>query len=534
MNAEVLEAAATGPVAIYGATVPYCALVAAQLAERDAGLVVMVVPDESTARQIAGDLALFLPAQSPGDPAAPPRALRVSAIDIHPYSDLSPDRAALLSRITSLYRLAEGKALLSRVVVCSASSLHRLAIPPDELLALTHRLVKGQELDRDGTAEMLIRAGYARVSVVEDPGTFAVRGGVIDVYPPLYAFPARVELFGDEIETIRSFDPQTQRTLRELGEIYLHPARDTVATRRADVRIRILAAADQAVHPSAATRQLLEAVERGDEFVGIDTLTPAFHAQMVPLSDYFTPHRPRYFTIDTDGVLRAAAEEREQAEKRYEERLADHRIAFPPHDHYASLAELERLLTTTPNRVEARRLELHQPELNGTTAIRTLRVAVDDNHNVRAELERARRQKADELIRPLVDALERWRHNGWKVAIACDSSSRRERLLALLAEYGEPAQLCDLDPLRCEELVTGGPVALVRGNLSAGFALPAERRRDFRRATSRQRAPTRSRPARARGTARLSNRFLAAGSGRLPRAPSARRRPLPGTNQATA
>ena len=85
--------------------------------------------------------------------------------------------------------------------------------------------------------------------VVEDPGTFAVRGGVIDVFVPLYRFPLRVELFGDLVESIRFFDPETQRTMRAVDEIYLHPVRETVLTRGNRLRERLLEAGDLAAAP---------------------------------------------------------------------------------------------------------------------------------------------------------------------------------------------------------------------------------------------------------------------------------------------
>ena len=91
---------------------------------------------------------------------------------------------------------------------------------------------------------VLVAAGWARTPVVDEPGTFAVRGGVIDVFPPLYRFPARLELYGDLVESIRFFDPQSQRTMRAVDELYLHPVRETVLTVGADPRAKILDAAD--------------------------------------------------------------------------------------------------------------------------------------------------------------------------------------------------------------------------------------------------------------------------------------------------
>src|SRR3954467_6919644 len=84
------------------------------------------------------------------------------------------------------------------------------------------------EQDRDELALKGVASGYARVPLVEDPGTFAVRGGVFDVWSPIDAQPARLEVFGDFVEKIRYFDPATQRSTREVTEISLCPAREIV------------------------------------------------------------------------------------------------------------------------------------------------------------------------------------------------------------------------------------------------------------------------------------------------------------------
>src|SRR5204862_2098018 len=137
-----------------------------------------------------------------------------------------------------------------------------------------------QLIDRDRSLRILARGGYSRAPVVEDPGTFAVRGGVIDIFVPLYRFPVRVELLGDVVESLRFFDPETQRTLRTIDEVYLHPVRETVPTRGSRLRQRILEAADHAVCPSAKTRAVLDQIDAGEDFFGIEALAPAFHERM--------------------------------------------------------------------------------------------------------------------------------------------------------------------------------------------------------------------------------------------------------------
>jgi transcription-repair coupling factor (superfamily II helicase) len=478
---DLMAAAAAGPVVAYGLSAAAAAYAGARLLDRDPGVrLVVVVADESRAQDVAHDLRLFVPLPAgavAGDPTTPPRADCIAAPGTSPYAEVSPDRGALFSRMTSLYRLARGGSIAPRAVVVSATSLVRRVIAPAELITLSFELERGQSIDRDATVGALLAAGFLRAPVVEDPGTFAVRGGVIDLFPPVYGLPVRLELFGDELESIRAFDPSSQRTLRPLDRIVIHPVRETIATRGADVRGRVLAAADAAAHPSAATRRLLEQIESGEEMVGIETLAPAFHAGMVPLADYLAHGaETHWLVIDPDAIVRAAAEEVEEAERRHHERLADHRISFAPDEFFVLPDELAAQLTAPARLVEVRSLEIHRGESDaGTDGAATLHFAQEAGGALRHELERARRQKAPELMRPLVAVLAQWREAGWRTAITCDSAGRSERLAGLLAEYGLPAAPVDLDPFRFEALAPGAPVALVRGRLSAGFTLPVDR-----------------------------------------------------------
>ncbi len=198
-----------------------------------------------------------------------------------------------------------------------------------------------------------MRGGYARLPVVEDPGTFAVRGGVIDVFVPLYRFPVRIELFGDQVESIRFFDPETQRTMRAVDEIYVHPVRETVRTRGHRLRDRILEAADLAEHPSSKTRAMLEQIDKGEDFFGIEALTPAFHERMASIFEYL-PAGALVFVDEPDACIEALEASSTRARESYRTRLGEHRLAFPPEDFYLSTDEL-RALFDRGQRVEAHR-----------------------------------------------------------------------------------------------------------------------------------------------------------------------------------
>ncbi len=298
---------------------------------------VVVVPDETQALALARDLTFYLPSAGGDDPGTPPRVLHLPAVETSPYAELSPDRRAIMRRLATLFRLSQGFA--GQVLVCSAAAMCRRVIPRAELGKLADIFLPEQEIRREELLDLLGRAGYGRAEVVEDPGTYAVRGGVIDLFVPLYRYPARIELFGDLVESIRFFDPTTQRTMRPLAELYVHPVRETIRTTGADPRARILHAADAVDYPSSKTRSLLEQVERGEDFFGAEALAPAFHARMASLAEYL-PQGARMVLLDRGAILEAATRELEDARERFEMRRAEHRIALEPAEHFLAQDEL--------------------------------------------------------------------------------------------------------------------------------------------------------------------------------------------------
>src|SRR5207253_2649496 len=112
-------------------------------------------------------------------------------------------------------------------------------IVPAELVSRGRTVKTGDTLDREALIALLVAAGWTRTPVVDEPGTFAVRGGVLDVYAPLAPHPVRIELFGDEVESLRTFDAESQRTLRPIELVHLHPVRETINTGARDVRQRL-------------------------------------------------------------------------------------------------------------------------------------------------------------------------------------------------------------------------------------------------------------------------------------------------------
>ena len=140
-----------------------------------------------------------------------------------PYDPLSPHPDLVSDRLSALWLASAGK--VDVLVTPAATAMQRLC-PPSYLNAHTFLLKEKDKLDADKLRSRLTQAGYSAVNQVLSPGEFAVRGGIIDLFPMGAAQPYRIDLFDDEIESIRTFDPDTQRTVYKVAEIRLLPARE--------------------------------------------------------------------------------------------------------------------------------------------------------------------------------------------------------------------------------------------------------------------------------------------------------------------
>src|SRR5881392_3199834 len=185
------------------------------LVEQSARTVALVAPSEDRARRWRAELAGWL---------GEDRVLAFPERETMPFEASAPSGTAVHQRLLTLWRLATAQAPVA--VVTSLRALLEHTIPPDELARRGRTLRQGDRVSWQETAAWLFDLGYEPVTEVSEPGTFSRRGGIIDIYPATAEQPARVELFGDEIETLRAFDPVTQRSQSPLEELVVLPARE--------------------------------------------------------------------------------------------------------------------------------------------------------------------------------------------------------------------------------------------------------------------------------------------------------------------
>ena len=208
------------------------------------------------------------------------------AWDCLPYDRLSPHPDIVAERIETLARLATPKkpGAPARIVLASAGAVLQRVLPRSLYAEAAATLVKGQTLDVSWLSKFLGENGYGRADTVMEPGEFAIRGGLVDLFPPGTAEPLRLDLFGDTLESIRSFDPMSQRSTGDRDRVVLLPVSEVLLTAESIARFR--SGYRELFGNVAGDDVLYEAVSAGQRHVGMEHWLPLFHERLETLIDY--------------------------------------------------------------------------------------------------------------------------------------------------------------------------------------------------------------------------------------------------------
>jgi transcription-repair coupling factor (superfamily II helicase) len=421
-----------------------------------ARILLAVAADEDEADDLARDLAFFLP----GEPGGPPAVLRVPADPVLPYDDLSPDRGLEMERLAALARLHLDPASVQAVVV-SARGLARRVIPRRVFEEHSDLVGKGATVDRDALAARLVALGWARVPLVEDPGTFAVRGGIVDLWSPLDARPVRLELFGDEVESCRAFDAESQRTLGEVAEVVLAPAREALFTDagKEAAKAAVRDAAEKIDRPTSRVREVLDAIDAGAPFFGMEALLPGFHpGGLATLLDYL-PEATTVWLDGAEGVETALADLSAELEREHAAMLARDDLALPPAAHFLASEEAAALLA------RKRRVRRHAVWLGTAEPVR---FGFAETAGLRGEIQGAHGDEG--ALAPLTRRLDDWRKRGIAAVVACGSRAAVDRLRRLLEDRRYASRFHEGGMRAPRDLYDPGVHAhLVLGEITAGF-----------------------------------------------------------------
>jgi transcription-repair coupling factor (superfamily II helicase) len=458
----------------------------ARLIARSRRSVVAVAADEAAALRLAADVRYFA-AELAGERA--PAVLRYPDHDLPLYSALRSDRRNLLGRVAALAelhaatRVEPGGAGRPVALVVPAAAFRRLVMPRDALAAHGVRLAYADEVDRDELAARLVAAGYHRAPLVEERGTFAVRGALVDVFPPSADQPLRVELDGDLLSRIRTFDPDTQMTTGERDEARIDPAAEVLRGEAAltAALARIRAACDEIDLPTVRTRELLEAIESGSSLVAAEAWLPAFHGRLDPLWRYL-PEGSLCVVDDPPRALETWRLQDEAAERALDELRSRGEPALPVDAFLAGAGEA-RAEIDARSRVFAYPLAAQGPDPWDVRAEPFDLGAEGNDALVKALQQRAAQGRGGgagagvELFAPLVERLlELTEVRGAAVRLVAHSAGQAERLLSIVRGHGSSLAAAELLLEPWAAAPRPGVVQVVVGELARGCVLPGEGR----------------------------------------------------------
>jgi transcription-repair coupling factor (superfamily II helicase) len=390
------------------------ALVMADLARARGGLNVFVARDGSRAGAFQAAMGFFAPEMP---------ILRLPAWDCLPYDRVGPSAGVSAERMATLTRLARGEFGKKPVLLITQSATLLQRLPPKAaVLAAGYSAEVGADVHMADLERYFAVNGYHRASTVSERGEFAVRGGVIDVFPPGAAEPVRLDLFGDTLDAIRAFDRETQRSTKQLKRVDLLPVSEALLDADGVSRFR---KGYLAAFGAAGDDPLYAAVSEGSRRAGLEHWLPLLYPQMATLFDYL----PKDALIGLDHLAGEARDERlAMIADAYEARAGAERKAhyrpLPPSALYLSNTEWDAGLASHP----VRRME----PLRGEGGAGVVDLGAKLGRTFAAE----RAQDSVNLFEAAAAHARRLMGEGKRVLFASWSEGASERLGAMLADHG--------------------------------------------------------------------------------------------------
>ncbi|WP_041657326.1 transcription-repair coupling factor [Azoarcus sp. KH32C] len=411
------------------------ALAIAQLASRGRTLL-LVTANPPDAQRLQDEIAWLAP------------GLRTHLLpdwETLPYETFSPHQDLISERLSTLYAVGRGEADV--VLVPASTALYRMA-PPSFLAAYTFFVKQREKLDVEQLRNQMAVAGYTHVTQVVSPGEFSVRGGLVDLYPMGATLPFRIDLFDDEVESIKTFDPDTQRTVYPVTEIRMLPAREFPMDDAGRTRFRSRFRETFEGDPSRVS--LYKDVSNGIAPAGVEYYLPLFFEETATLFDYL----PKDAVVVLHRDVPAAIEEFwRDTRSRHDFLKGDRsRPVLPPDVLFLGQESFYEALKSHPR-------------------IHIGAAAASDSDAIAQPLPPlAVERKATDPLHGLKDFLAGdWARAGGRVLVLADAPGRRETMSEFFTEYGlKPAASADFAGF----LESSEPLALGVGPLVGGFMLP--------------------------------------------------------------
>lgn len=409
--------AASRPMTLARVASGFAPLLAADLARARRGRLLWIASDDMAMPAVADAARWFAPELE---------VITFPAWDCLPYDRAGPSLSASSQRMAALAAL-QAPPSGPQLIVTTANAVTQRTLTPFRVRQLSADIRPGTRMDRDALAALLTDQGYARVDTVADHGEYAVRGSIVDLFPAGEAQGFRLDFFGDEVESLRRFDPADQRTTDRADRLQLLPAAEALLD--ADSIKRFRTRYRDRFGATATGDPLYQAISEGRRLSGMDHWLPLFEDRLVTLFDHVGDDA---LVVRDAGSVAAIASRFDAIADYHANRMAAAGAApgsyrpLPPDALYLTPAEWDAAVTDRPIHLAT---SFDEPE----------RATTLDFATVAARDFAPERTSGSNVYDAVIAHLRAERAAGRKTILASYSHGARERLIGLLGEHGEPA-----------------------------------------------------------------------------------------------
>ena len=378
------------------------------------GRAVIIAADEAAMRALQDTVPVFAPEVE---------VLSFPAWDCLPYDRASPALRVMAERLATLEKL-QGKRKGPQLLLTTANAATQRNLTPFRIRQLTRRLAEGERIERDRLVELLQANGYQRTDAVHDAGEYAVRGSIVDLFPAGESQALRLDFFGDEIETMRRFDPADQRSTGKAGSFTLMPASEALLDEETVKRFR--ARYREQFGANATGDPLYQAISDGRRLAGMEHWLPLLEEKLATLSEHLGEDDVIVRDANTDGALEA----RHEAIEDYFANREKAMVAEP--GSYRPLAPSALYLSSKEWRGTVARRPIHlatpfqEPESD-----KVIDFGVDGPRDFAPE-----RTQGANVYEAVTKHVAKLRKDKKKIVLASYTAGARERLAGLLEDHG--------------------------------------------------------------------------------------------------
>ncbi|MBN1931693.1 MAG: transcription-repair coupling factor [Desulfobacterales bacterium] len=387
--------------------------------------------------------------------------------NILPHKFLAYHSETAAARIRTLYHMIESPA--APIVLTTVGALLQRLIPKEELGNYAELIMEGEEIDHDLLIKKLISGGYQRTTIVEEPGDFSIRGGILDVFSPLYEDPLRIELFGDTVDSLRFFSASSQRTMKRIQEAIILPAKEVILKkeRLPEIVNRVRKQASIPDIPVTKVRELIDRIKKEGVFPGLESLISLIYPKLDTFFDY-TPANSLFISIEPEKLEKIAEELQTQAQANFAASSNEDRLCADPDTLYLKWSDAQKTLAEKKP-LTIRMLSLMKGGDTENQSFSHYYFSVENNTVVSHELKNY--QEKENLFLPLANWIDAQKRGGFRTMLVCNTDSQAERLRSLLIPYGVQFKLINEFPDFKSSI---GLIYGYIGQISSGFVWPDE------------------------------------------------------------